>query len=313
MRKMMFAIAAVLLITSACKKDKKDTPAPGSNVDNVKLSITKVNTPVALHNVKRYTAFLEMHNGAIYVANGFGNDAKQFFDKYDLATNTFTPLDTPKNLCHCGYSSKLVSDKDNRLFYIANQADYYSVSANKWYSINFPPNAANNIGEAGAISMNDKMYYIGGREPSTAVKYFDVKLMGWYNASDFPYPTNRCDGVAVNGKMYVFGGEGGKNRFSIYDAATNAWTVKDTMNFNFTPSYDQRSAGVIGQYIFLKQSKNVYVYDITNDKWATAPIVTSLSSDNGYNYQVFSSGDKLYFATQNPNEDFQLYQAVINQ
>ncbi len=325
MKKLILPLLAAVLTTAACKKDKNNTPSPGngsgtdssivvSDVDKMKLTITKVNTPVAPHQPGPYSVYMEMHRGTIYVGNPSNTAKPQYFDMYDIGSNSFTVLDTTKNLCACGYGSRIVSDGNDRIYYIANDATYYSASAKKWTWFNLDASVKDNFGEAGAMYMDNKIYYIGGRTANTRVKYFDLKTNSWYNSADFPYSTNSCDGVAVNGKLYVLGGVNGKKKFSVYDPAANKWTTKPELSFETNFDDDRHFVASIGQYLFVLQDyeQKIQIYDTKADKWSATPVTTAFAMDSRYT-NLFSWNNKLYVAGQIFAGDFQLYQVSVSE
>lgn len=326
MKKILTAIAILAITATACKKDKNTpVPAPATNnnnqpkpadspaaktVNDIKLEITKVNTPVAPHNPGGYSFYTIMLNGALYMGNPSNTGKTQYFDKYDITTNTFTTVDTTKNLCACGYGSKMVTDGGNNIYYIANDATKFSADDNDWTWFAFPTNAKDNHGESGPIYQDKKIFYIGGRTPSRKVKYIDLQTKTWYNAPDFPYATNMVDGVSVDGKIYAMGGTNGKTKFSMYDPAANAWQVLPDLPFETNFWYDRHYVTAVGQNIYVLLDDKIQVYDTKASKWSVNPVTTAFDFDRSY-MSIYSWNGKLYIASKSNSGDFQLYQAVI--
>ena len=325
MKKFILPFLVVALIAGGCKKDSNspaptnippvDSTDPGdtvnvADVNSLKLTISKINTPIAPHNPGNYTVWFEMHNGAVYVGSPSNTGVvAQYFDKYDIASNTFTTLPVHEEVCACGFMSSLVSDRGSNIYYISNEAVKYSSDNNTWSEMPFPATAHDNHGETGAIYFDNKIFYIGGRDASNKVKYFDLPTQTWFNAPDFPYSTNRCDGVGIGNKLYVFGGENGKKKFSVYDKGTNSWTSMTDMPFETNFSYSTHYVAAVGKYIFIQQNNSINVYDTQADKWATTPIPNTANVNN---VNLLSWNGKLYIAGKNNSNDFQLYQATIN-
>lgn len=319
-----FIIPALLLAFTigSCNKDES-SPAPINNpgtnpstgldvgdVNNMKITMSKVNTPVAPHNPQNYSIWIEMHNGVIYTGNPSNTPIAQYFDKYDLTTNTFTALPVNDEVCACGYMSNLVSDRSGAIYYIANEAVKYSVSGSTWSNVTYPETAQDNNGETASIYFDNKIYYIGGRDISKTVRYFDLPTQSWYNAPDFPYATGQGDGVGVGNKMYVLGGKGNKNGFSVYDKTANNWTALPSLPFDGEFYYATHNITAIDKYIFVLRDKKIWVYDTGANQWATNPLPNGAEINNYY-ANLFSWDGKLYIAGKNNANDFQLYQATV--
>jgi len=320
--KKLILVMIMAVSLGACKKNNTPAPTPADNnpddttvvipggVDQLKLAITKINTPVAAHTTGNTYLWFEVMNGSIYFGSPSNtNTIKQYFDRYDIAANKFIALDTTPNICACGYMSSMVADKSGYIYYFANDATRYSASKDLWEKLDFPNTARNNHGESGAIYLNNKIYYIGGRDASTTVKYFNTQNSTWYYAADYPFRINMCDGIAAGNKMYVLGGYDAKNKMCVYDEPGNTWITKPDMPFNMDYTYGLHKVAMLNNYIFALSSGKIHVYDIAADKWSANPISfpTQLNNSN-----LFSSNGKLYIVGTNSTYDFQLYEATIN-
>jgi hypothetical protein len=321
--KKLILIVIMAATLGACKKEKSATPAPvktnppvedsvilPTGDEGLKLTIVKVNTPVAAHTAGNTYLWFEMMNGSIYFGSPSNTSSlKQYFDKYDISTNKFTSLDTTLNVCACGYMSTMIADKVGNIYYFGNDATKYSASKDLWENIEFQPNAKNNHGESGAIYLNNKIYYIGGREASTTVKYYNTQDAKWYYAADFPSRTNMSDGIAAGNKMYVLGGSQAKSQFSIYDEPSNTWTTQPELPFTMDYIYGQHKVATLNNNIFALSGGKIHVYDIVAKKWSANPISFSYQLNNA---NLFSSNGKLYIVGTNATHDFQLYEASIS-
>lgn len=322
MKKIIFVMILATTL-GACKKNNTPVPAqedvnnPGEppvvtpiSVDQLKLTIAKVNTPVADHSTGNTYLWFEMMNGSIYFGSPSNTNAlKQYFDKYDIAANKFTALDTTRNLCACGYMSSMVADKAGNIYYFANDATRYSASKDLWEELSFPNTARNNHGESGAVHLNGKIYYIGGREASTTVKYFNTQNATWYYAADYPFRINMCDGIAAGNKLYVLGGNSAKKKFCVYDEPGNTWVTKPDMPFEMDYTYGLHKVATLNNYIFAMGGGKIQVYDIIAEKWSANPIPVPAQLNN---LNIFSYNGKLYIVGTNATYDFQLYEASIN-
>jgi hypothetical protein len=114
----------------------------------------------------------------------------------------------------------------------------------------------------------------------------------WRTGTSAPQPRSEAQGVAVNGKLYVFGGYTDStyypsNRADAYNPATNAWSSLAPMPRGLTHSGTAAEGGHIymaggyggrpgGGQIFAIQ--DVYRYDVDTNSWST---LTSLPVARG--------------------------------
>ncbi|GAB3277063.1 hypothetical protein GCM10027347_50850 [Larkinella harenae] len=252
--------------------------------------------PLSTFDAGPYPIQSVLVGNSIYFGN-YSNTAKpQFFVRYALGGNTFSSaLAKSNNVCGCGYSSKLVSDGTN-VFFIANDATKYTASSNSWQTISYPTTAKDNAGEAGVTYYNGSIYFVGGRTPSTLFKYYSISQDRWFTVPNYLYATTSTELVAYKEKIYALGGAGAKQKMAYFSTATNTWTALKDIPVEVETSYQSVYSAVLGDYLFLLQSKSIYVYDLIKDSWATAPILL----DNVPNYgNLFSDGQKLYISGKN--------------
>ena len=148
----------------------------------------------------------------------------------------------------------------------------------------------NLLTECGSVTLNDKIYIIGGLEPggvsTTKVHVYDPLYNSWSMAAPLPMALHHMPCAAANGKIYVLGGYT-SNPFQPvsdtyeYDPVANKWTIK-------TPVPTVRGAAsaaemngkiyVIGGagYNLLQSTDVNEVYNPLSDTWETkAPMPTA--------------------------------------
>lgn len=308
----------LLVLAGACKKDK--TTSPGNNTGTnpteegqIKFSFSKVSTPAYGHTLPTKNVmglWMEMLNGDIFIASPDNADVPQYFLRYNVHGNEFEELDTIANMCWCGHLSTLISDKDNALYYINSVGVKFNMYGKEWSNITVPNDFRNTIAENGTIYLNRKLYHIGGRGPSVAVKYYDINTSAWKYVADYPYPTNAGHGVGIANKLYVFGGVGTGNKMCIYDEATDSWASKPDMPFEMPEAYAKHRVARIDNEIYVLGKDAVYIYNVKEDKWlAQSVAIPAEMQGNIINVNMFSYKNKLYLT--GTNNAFHLYEATI--
>ncbi|ULH15868.1 hypothetical protein MF271_04320 [Deinococcus sp. KNUC1210] len=306
----IYALVPALLL-AACGGGSTTPPPPASNpVDNLTITAKQLSVPVTSYDIGNYSFQSVMVGNSIYFAN-YSNTAKsQFFARYDISSNTFSsPLAVSNNVCGCGYMSKLVSDGTN-IFYIANDATKYTASSNTWTAINYPATAKDNAGEAGVAYANGKIYFVGGRTPSTLFKYYNIAANSWFTGPNYLYATNRSEVAAYKDNIYVLGGSGAETKMASFSTTTNVWTALKDLPFSANTSYENAYSAVLGDDLYVLQGQSVYIYDLVNNVWAKNPITLS-TVPSGNSSTLFSNGIKLYIAGKNSSNIPQVYELTV--
>jgi hypothetical protein len=132
--------------------------------------------------------------------------------------------------------------------------------------------------EMGVAELDGKIYVMGGYPSSRVtvrtVQVYDVAQNRWSFTTPLPIALNHQMPAAVNGRVYVIGGQtdAGNTSFTNtvfeYNPATTNWTRK-------TPMPTARSAGaaaVLGNLIYVAGGRpprgaDFAVYDTTTDRW----------------------------------------------
>jgi N-acetylneuraminic acid mutarotase len=143
---------------------------------------------------------------------------------------------------------------------------------------------------AALVTVNDKIYYIGGAiqsntEISKNTTYiYDPLTKTWSTGAPMPLASQATMGVVVNGKIHVMGGGYQPDNIpraahQVYDLATNTWSLKAPLPV----ALRQGRAVASGNFIyFIGGSTSAhdvdppsaavatnYRYDDTNDTWTT--------------------------------------------
>ena len=170
-------------------------------------------------------------NGKIYVFGGFNRDtwsANDSMEVYDIATNTWTTgasMPTPRS-----WMKAVVLD--NKIYVIGGvgygytrDVELYDPATATW-EIKSPILPRERYLHA-VVAYNGKIYVIGGDsweygydEVWNDIQDYDPITDTWTKKSPMPAPASGLDAVAINGKIYVFGGNGLARQYGI---ATDTW------------------------------------------------------------------------------------------
>jgi len=135
--------------------------------------------------------------------------------------------------------------------------------------------------EMAVAELEGKIYVMGGypssRITQRTVQVYDVAQNRWQYTTPLPIPLNHQMAAAVNGRLYVIGGQTDAgsaytNTVFEYNPVTTNWTAK-------APMPTSRSAGaaaVIGNLIYVagaraSPGRDFAVYDVSNNQWTTLP------------------------------------------
>lgn len=187
-------------------------------------------------------------NGKLYLFGGFYNaeiQATTRADVFDPKTNSWVRIaDMPEAITHAGQASD-----GERIYLVGGYVGdspgpstahvwTYTLASDTWSAGPALPAAR---GGGGAVLVGRSLHFIGGATRGTTVEsavdqgdHFVLNLDGgtsWTQAAPLPNPRNHIAVVALNGKIYVIGGqhrnnEGTENQeqVDVYDPATDSWT-----------------------------------------------------------------------------------------
>lgn len=209
-------------------------------------------TPSASAGVPRYEAQGAGVNGKLYVFGGFERDGSNGpfvtarSEAYDPATNTWTALpDQPEAITHAGTAV------DGAVVYFAGgflgdhpgpQTSHvwrYDTDARTWSR---GPDLPGARGGGALVRVGRQLHFVGGTERNghtylrDSPEHWVLDLDGgtsWRAAAPLPNPRNHLGAVALNGLIYVIGGQhlgdeygGNQDDVHVYDPATNTWTER---------------------------------------------------------------------------------------
>jgi len=135
----------------------------------------------------------------------------------------------------------------------------YDPATDSWTSLPALPTARNHFATA---AIDGKIYVIGGQfggnvgsEMTNIVEVFDPSTNAWTEASAMPTARAGINGIAVNGCLYVFGGEGNADNPSgvfdqteVYNPASDTWQSLQSMP---VPVHGVNGAAIINGGIYL--------------------------------------------------------------
>ena len=243
------------------------------------------------------------HAGKMYVFGGQYTGVTQTTrsDVYDPATNTWTRLrDMPELITHApvvedgdklwilgGYLGLDTKDSTDHVWIYDTKTDTYVAG---------PPLPA--IRGAGAAALvGTKLHYFGGAirhdtpteqvtdEPEHWVLDLANRGAGWGPAAAVPNPRNHLAAVALNGVVYLIGGQHGANEatapqqeLDAYDTVANTWSRKADMpvprghitasSFAWNGKIVTLGGSVVGGTSGLA-SGTFWEYDPATNKWST--------------------------------------------
>jgi hypothetical protein len=297
----------------SCKKDKSldENPIDNNPLDKITIQLRSEVMPVPpLTYSGTYSSHFKITNIGknIYMASSSQNSSPivgSYFLKYNLNSKSYSILTPDNSICACGYTSKLVNNGTN-IFYIANVAKKYNISTNTWSSINYPAVVYENNGEAGIVSHNNKIYFLGERTFTNKLKYYDISSDQWYNLANAPYSGNSSSLAVIDNKIYALGGipyAGGlyTKNLSVYDINSNTWDTLPPLNFipytTLMVTLNERFLVVIDRaYGYL----NLTIFDTYTNKWRNNPIKLNID----YLYpKLLNIDGKIYVASNSDSGD----------
>ncbi len=298
-------ICLSIIFLAACKKSDD----PLKTVDDITLTTHQLDVPTNTYDTGPYPIQSVLVGNSIYFGNWSNTAKTQFFVRYDLSSNSFSSaLSKSANVCGCGYRSHLVSD-GTTIFYIANDATKYITSSNTWTIINYPGDAIDNAGEAGVVYYNGKIYFIGGRTPSTRFKYYSISQDKWFTLPTYLYSTTSSELAVYKDRIYVLGGQGAKRKMAYFSTTANTWTAVRDIPIEVSINPDNVFSAVLGNYLYLLQDQEIYIYDIVSDTWAIKPVILSGLPGNG---NLFSNGERLYVSGKNSSNTPTIMELIVS-
>ena len=269
---------ATVVMLAACGGGSDTTDVPPDNAGSIRGTVTD-NTGATVPNA---AVVLTGNAQAARTANS-GNDGVYTFA--NVAPGTYTLAVTPPAGFSIGASSTAsvtVADgaQSNASAFVLNRVP---TNPGEW-GLRAGLLAANS--EFGLAESNGKLYVLGGYPSSRVtvrtVQIYDIASNRWELGPQLPQPNNHGMAAAVNGKIYLIGGqltadqEGYVNTVYELDPALGTWVAKATM-----PT--ARSGGVAvvhGGKIYVAggrvpRGNDFAVYDPAADRWEVLPDLPS--------------------------------------
>jgi len=140
-----------------------------------------------------------------------------------------------------------------------------------------------------AVSLNNEIYFVSGRSDSSLSAFFykfNPKENQWIKLADIPDPAMNTAIAAVNGKIYVIGGDLFKNTNREYNPQNNTWKIVEPM-----PTGRQHiDCGVYGNNIYISGgltswkniTKNNEVYNVLSNTWSEKADIPSLRNNAAF-------------------------------
>jgi hypothetical protein len=195
----------------------------------------------------RYAHTVNELNGKIYVVGGATYE-NTFYPRTALVYDTSSGIWTTIPLCNgkiraahgsCVVGGKLYVVGGNDSGRTISTMDMFDPSSGQWVSRNSMPT---DRGLAACVSIGSKIYVMGGMRyvgnpfsdlsGLTTVEVYDTNSGTWTQSADMPTPRWGHSAVAMNGKIYVFGGRAGGAVYSsveVYSPQTDTWTTRSAM------------------------------------------------------------------------------------
>ena len=240
----------------------------------------------------RYAHTVDELNGKIYVVGGLNTETSsnpRTALVYDRSSGEWTQIPLCNNKIRWAHTSCIV---DGKLYVIGgndssrtlSSMDMFDPNTGEWVSKNAMPT---DRGLLACASIDGKIYVMGGLRGLTSnldygglstVEVYNTTNDTWTQLADMPTKRWGHSAVALNGKIYVFGGRSVSTPYTsveMYDPQTNTWTTKSNMptaRYCLTTCLFYDNIFAIGGW-YNSGSGPIYnkveVYNPANDEWKT--------------------------------------------
>lgn len=302
----IFAILFLLTIVS-CNKDE---PEKELTLENIKLSIEQVNSPVP-PKTTIHSYWTQLVGNDIFFSPEYNIIlTDQFMLKYDTQKNTYTEVTPHKSVAPVAYINKLATDGKN-LYYIANEAWKYTVATNTWSPLNYPSSVKANNGEPAIAYHNGKLYYVGGRNGTKQFRCYDIASDSWFNMPDIPENVYQGEGIAVGNQIFVMGGNL-KNKIYNYDIDSKQWSVKKEAPFNILTTfiYNLYLAKTKNRFVYYCSQNKISIYDTKTDQWRVNALTGLPGNEERVNLVAFDD-HTLYLIVKDFSKVFLIYKIRV--
>ena len=291
-------VAATALAFTVLPAPAEPPPPPAGTAFPTSISWTTA----AANPLRRGEAAGAMVNGKLYVIGGYDGTVEPGTrnhwiavprgDAYDPATNRWTRIaDMPDPVSHTtpvvvGNVIWFVGGYDgNHPGPSTTMVWKYDTAANRWSR---GPDLPAPRGGGGAALIGNTIYYATGMEATRTENRNDVWALdvdnqqaGWVRRASIPTGRNHTGVVAMNGKLYVVGGQLyqeeatiGLDAFEEYDPATDTWTARrriPVLRSHLTSSvfvYRGRVCIAGGDPNHDHPQREVFAWDPATDTWS---------------------------------------------
>ena len=239
----------------------------------------------------RYAHTVNELNGKIYVVGGANAEGSAFPRTalvYDTSSGIWTQIPLCNNKIRAAHNSCVVG---GRLYVMGGNdssgtistMDMFDPNSGQWVSKN---SMSTDRGLAACVSIGGKIYVIGGMryigssfyyDGLRTVEVYDTNSGTWTQLADMLTARWGHSAVALNGKIYVFGGVTSSwvpySSVEVYNPQTDTWTTKSNMPTNrycLSTCVLDRSIYTIGGW-YNSGGGPIYdkveVYDPERDTW----------------------------------------------
>ncbi|AIW40384.1 galactose oxidase [Paenibacillus polymyxa CR1] len=158
-------------------------------------------------------------------------------------------------------------------------------------------NLTNKIDRVSLVTVNGKIYSIGGHDPNKfydTIDVYDPETKTWTQKGKLPTARGTVSAAVYDGKIYITGGEPINDKLDIYDPMTNEWKKGKSLPkvvAGYASQFVNGKLLVIGGFnMYNNASADVYEYDPSTDSWTTK---ASLSTPRRYITSALVNG-KIY-------------------
>ncbi len=241
-------------------------------------------------NVPRYKCRAVVLDNKIYVIGG--RDPKNIapIEVFDPVVGKWeivgpSPTNAYEMPCVAAIGKKIYSFGGRTAEKVRPKVGYvWDLESGKVEWLQLPGTAAQGHGDAAYAVIGFKIYLISGEDDSftndgwdygKAVDVFDAASLTWSLAAPIPFGREDFDAIAVEERIFVFGGQGGAEGtaltwLDIYDAKSDSWQhIEDGLPI----PWEQPRVAAIGDQIYIMTGKGdaaffAYRFDTTTMTWS---------------------------------------------
>ena len=250
--------------------------------------------------IGRSEAMVAAVGGKMYLFGGYTDGtatASGRVDTYDPATDSWSQVNTtmPLPATHAGcavigtdvyLAGGYHGGSGGQQTFASNQVWQYSTTTNTWTRMTDLPDSR---GGGALVALDGQLHFLGGSDLTRTDRgdHWVLNLVAagpgipqWTALASLPTLRNHLGGVALNGKIYVVGGQQNQDAaetpqaaLEVYDPATNKWATLQPLPLGrshiaaATVVWNGRIVTFGGETQFLESINNVTSYDPATNKW----------------------------------------------